>query len=179
MSLLKRHTHKYIVWSILLPIVNLRHLFNITFDTNFFFSLGCTMDTGKRHSVGDVLMIYVLPPFISFSYAPLLLQLHFQIFGNIYLADLWKTNFFFALDNLENHASKGKGTENRKSEEKENNGCTLSFYNGYFILKKTTSWFSWVVTFSKIRLYILSCGHTSNFSTRYNLLRASVGETPC
>ena len=53
------------------------------------------MDTGKRHSVGDVLMIYVLPPFISFSYAPLLLQLHFQIFGNIYLADLWKTNFFF------------------------------------------------------------------------------------
>ena len=94
MSLLKKHTHKYIVWSILLPIVNLRHLFNITFDTNFFFSLGCTMDTGKRHSVGDVLMIYVLPPFISFSYAPLL-QLHFQIFGNIYLADLWKTNFFF------------------------------------------------------------------------------------
>ena len=93
----KTHTHtlKYIVWSILLPIVNLRHLFNITFDTNFFFSLGCTMDTGKCHSVGDVLMIYVRPPFISFSYAPLL-QLHFQIFGNIYLADLWKTNFFYA-----------------------------------------------------------------------------------
>ena len=53
------------------------------------------MDTGKRHSVGDVLMIYVLPPFISFSYAPLL-QLHFQIFGNIYLADFWKTIFFCA-----------------------------------------------------------------------------------
>ena len=51
------------------------------------------MDTGKRRSVGDVLLIYVLPPFISFSYA-LLLQLHFQIFGNIYLADFLKTNFF-------------------------------------------------------------------------------------
>ena len=174
----KTHTHKYTVWSIFLPIVTLRDLFNITFDTNFFFSLDCTMDTGKRHSVGDVLMIYVPPPFISFSYAPLL-QLHFQIFGNIYLANLWTTNFFFALDNLENHASKGKGTKNRKSEEKENNGCTLSFYNGYFILKKTTSWFTWVVTFSKIRLYILFCGHNSNFSTRYNLLRASVSETPC
>lgn len=65
------------------------------FDMNFFFSLGCTMDTGKRYSVGDILMIYVLPPFIPFSYAPFL-QLHFQIVGNIYPADFLKTNLFFA-----------------------------------------------------------------------------------
>ena len=40
-------------------------------------------------------MIYVLPPFISFSYAPFL-QLHFQIIANIYLADFLKTNLFCA-----------------------------------------------------------------------------------
>ena len=87
----KKHTHTCIVWSILLPIVN----FNITFDPTCFFSLGCTMDRGKRHSVRDILMIYVLPPFISFSYA-VFLQLHFQIIGNIYLADFLKKNLFCA-----------------------------------------------------------------------------------
>ena len=51
------------------------------------------MDRGKRHSVRDILMIYVLPPFISFSYPPFL-QFHFQIIANIYLADFLKTNFF-------------------------------------------------------------------------------------
>lgn len=93
MSFLKRnrHAHTCIVWSILLPIVN----FNITFDPTFFFSKGSTMDRGKRHSVRDILMIYLLPPFISFSYAPFL-QLHFQIIGNIYLADFLKTNLFCA-----------------------------------------------------------------------------------
>ena len=85
------HTHTCIVWSILLPIVN----FNIIFDPTFCFSKGSTMDRGKCHSVRDILMIYVLPPFISFSYAPFL-QLHFQIIANIYLAYFLKTNHFCA-----------------------------------------------------------------------------------
>ena len=87
MSLLKRNTHVHtcIVWSILLPIVN----FNITFDPTCFFSLGCIMDRGKRYSVRDILMIYVLLPLFllarlhSFSYIFKSLVIYIQpIFEN-------------------------------------------------------------------------------------------------
>ena len=75
--------------------------------------------------------------------------------NNMYLADFLKANltkfaatwvkkghkaasFYFAPEKLQNHTGEGKGKEKKKErkegkwDEKKSNGCTLSFYNGYF-----------------------------------------------
>ena len=57
--------------------------------------------------------------------------------GKIWQEKGQKTSFLFSPDNLEKQTSERKGKEKYKErrgrkEEKKKNGCTLSFYIGYF-----------------------------------------------